>query len=147
MMITHFQYYCQLSTTCQIRGYSQSITNQAAICELITVWPEYSNLTVHIISDSQRLINQATLRELNTLWLRDSEPRSYCRELVSWIQYGPEILIPDPIIFNCHITSEFLSLTMDLKKTKTLLQFYEIMHLKYILHSSKLYNNYIIINL
>jgi hypothetical protein len=36
-------YYRQLSTRYQISGDSQWIANQAAVCELDTIWPRYYN--------------------------------------------------------------------------------------------------------
>jgi hypothetical protein len=58
MAIGCLQYYSQLTKNCQILGYSQFIAIQAAVCELIMLWPRDSNprayffWLVHIISDS-----------------------------------------------------------------------------------------------
>jgi hypothetical protein len=37
--------YSQLSTNCQILGYSQSIANQAAVCELVIIFRPTHNVT------------------------------------------------------------------------------------------------------
>ena len=37
--------YSQLSTNCQILGYSQTITNQAAVCELVIIFRPTHNVT------------------------------------------------------------------------------------------------------
>jgi hypothetical protein len=36
--------YSQLSTNCQILGYSQSITSQAAVCELVIIFRPTHNV-------------------------------------------------------------------------------------------------------
>ena len=90
MMIEHLQYHSQLSTNCHNLGYSQSIANQAAVCELDTIWPRDSNRRAYyfqmstlyqILGDSQWIINQATICELNAIWPRDSNPRAYYCQL------------------------------------------------------------------
>ena len=61
MTVGQLQHYCQLPTRYQILGYSQWITNQAALCELNKIWPRDSNawacclFIVYNVSDSQRL--------------------------------------------------------------------------------------------
>jgi hypothetical protein len=46
MMIGHIiGVYNQLSTNCQILGYSQSITSQAAVCELVIIFRPTHNAT------------------------------------------------------------------------------------------------------
>ena len=83
MMIGPLQYYCQLATKCRIVRYSQYIAIQAAVFELVMVWPRDSNprsyyfklsTLYQILRDSQWITNQATVCELNTIWPRDSNP-------------------------------------------------------------------------
>jgi hypothetical protein len=58
----------------------------------------------------QWITNQATICDLNTIWTIDSDPKAYCCELVSWIQYDQEIPIPGLNFVNCLQYNKFSDL-------------------------------------
>jgi len=95
MNIVCLQYYHHLSTNCQITRCLQSITIQAAVYELDTVWPWNSNPRVYyfqlstlyqILRDSQWITNQATVCVLNIIWPRNSDPGAYYFQLSTLCQ-------------------------------------------------------------
>ena len=89
--IGHVQYYCQLSTNCQILGYSQAIASQAAY---------YGINTISLNDDRASPILLSIVNKLSGSLIH-AVHHNYKQLFVSWLQFGHEIPIPEFTIFNC----------------------------------------------